>query len=102
MKEQEDQKLVFKVTVVSSMQDYLEGTLEEVISNLEQLKAEHGKDAEVHWDRYYGDSDVILQVNKEETDEEFKQRINLRDSTRKRIEEKERAQLAALKAKYGE
>lgn len=81
----------------------LEGSIDEVIKRLQDLKEKHGEGAELTIDYYGHDAgiDVSVYTSREETDEEFEDRIKREEMYRKNLEDNERKQLEFLKAKYG-
>ena len=86
-------------------------TLDNVIDNLEKLKKENGGySLWLSFDRYSEGLSVDLYGSREETDEEYKERIeaekkmkklkDARKNEEKKHEDEERALLAKLKEKY--
>ncbi len=86
-----------------------EGTLGDLSQKVEELIKQYGKDARLNYDKYFAyryDNECTpsfeVLVNRQETDEEYQNRLQEENDYKKKIEEKERAEFERLSQKYGD
>lgn len=94
-------QLIKKKILTVSKYDFC-GRVEDVIAEINRWKEQHGSDLVVDWDTDYdGEVEFMLFKEREETDEEYAQRIRLEDIRRGHQEDREKAEYERLKAKFG-
>lgn len=96
--------MIKEVAVETYLQLLLEGPLDEVIDNLQELKEKHSKnftnlriDISIYDD---GDCEMVLFGEREETPGEVKNRLSQEEQSLKLQREMELRQLELLKKKY--
>lgn len=96
--------MIKEVAVETYLQLLLEGPLDEVIDNLQELKEKHSKnftnlriDISIYDD---GDCEMVLFGEREETPNEVKYRLSQEEQSLKLQREMELRQLELLKKKY--
>lgn len=94
-------KKVIHVRVMSSIDNYLEGKIDEAIKALEGFKERYGEGA--YLERYYYDEGSCLQlyVDREETDKEYNSRIKEEKRIQAEQEVRERKEYDRLAKKFG-
>lgn len=75
--------------------------LDDVIERLSALRVEYGPTSELIIEEDYGSIQTYVTYKREETDEEYAQRIEAERSRQARQEEKERREFERLQAKFG-
>ena len=97
-------KIEIKKYIKCIYKSALEGRIDDVIEYLKEIKKDHlenYKYIKINIDNDIdGDIDINLVGVRDETDEEYQARIIKTDTYKKQTEEREKATLATLKAKY--
>lgn len=78
-----------------------EGSLSEFKTRVEESIVKYGPDATISFSDYDGATDIQIYVKREETDAEYKNRLEIEKVHADSRERVERAQYEALRKKYG-